>query len=255
MPYHYPTEAKSVTRATKIPMPDPRIIAVETSSASGSVALAQGPRLLVEETFSTKTQHARELLPTLSGLYEQCSWSAGEVEHCYLSIGPGSFTGLRVAVAFARHLALATGAKLCAVPTLDVIAANALSLAPPPERLAVILDAKRGQVFGAAFTLNGNSYQRKGEPHLAEPGVLLSTGSNLSVMGEGIDYHGPAVTVSQANVVDRTLWAPRASNVHRLGWEMARAGLFTAQHKLVPIYLRRPEAEEVWEKRQSNRSG
>lgn len=230
-------------------MQAPRIIAVETSSASGSVALALGSRLLAEQSFSTKTQHARELLPTLAALYEQCAWRSGEVDECYLSIGPGSFTGLRVAVAFARHLALASGARLCAVPTLNGIAANALSLSAPPKRLAVILDAKRGQVFGATFTLEGETYRRDGEARLVEPAALLHEGSRLSVTGEGIDYHRAAVEASGATIVERTLWTPRAGGVHRLGWEMARTGLFTPQHELVPLYLRRPEAEEVWEKR------
>lgn len=232
-------------------MPDPRIIAIETSSASGSVALALGPRLLAEQSFSTQTQHARELLPTLAALYEQCSWRAGEVEECYLSIGPGSFTGLRVAVAFARHLALATEARLCAVPTLDVIASNALALPAPPQQLAVIMDAKRGQVFGALFTLEGQAYRCQGAPRLVEPAALLHEGAELSVMGEGIEYHRAAVEVSGAMIVDRALWIPRAGGVHRLGWEMARSGLFTKQHELVPYYLRRPEAEEVWEKKRN----
>lgn len=236
-------------------MSEPRIIAVETSSASGSVALALGPDLLAEQTFSTKTQHARELLPTLAGLFEQCSWRTGEVEECFLSIGPGSFTGLRVAVAFARHLALATGARLCAVPTLEVIAANALWLSSPPQRLAVILDAKRGQVFGATFTLQGASYRRDDEARMVEASALLHEGSRISVMGEGIDYHREPVEASGAAILDRSLWTPRAGGVHRLGGEMSRVGSFTAQHELVPFYLRRPEAEEVWEKRQSNRSG
>lgn len=234
-------------------MPDPRIIAIETSSASGSVALARGPRLLSERSFSTQTQHARELVPTLVQLYQECGWRAGEVEECYLSIGPGSFTGLRVAVTFARHLALATGAKLCAVPTLDVIAANALESAAPPVRLAVILDAKRGQVFGATFRLQDKAYQRDGDPRLIEPGALLNEGAALSVMGEGIDYHDDAVAASGSKVLDRSVWMPRAASVHRLGWEMSQAGLFTPPRELAPCYIRRPEAEEIWEKRQADR--
>ncbi|HKQ50136.1 MAG TPA: tRNA (adenosine(37)-N6)-threonylcarbamoyltransferase complex dimerization subunit type 1 TsaB [Phycisphaerae bacterium] len=234
-------------------MQAPRIIAVETSSATGSVALALGPRLLAEQSFSAKTQHARELLPTLAMLHEKCAWQPGEVDECFLSIGPGSFTGLRVAVAFARHLSLAAGARLCAVATLDVIAANMVSVPPPPERLAVILDAKRGQVFGATFTMVGEAYRRDGEARLVEPAVLLHEGSRLSVMGEGIDYHRAAVETSGAAIIERTLWTPRAGGVHRLGWEMSQAGLFTPPHELIPFYLRRPEAEEVWEKRQGNR--
>ena len=233
-------------------MHDPRIIAIETSSASGSVAIGQGPRLIAERSFSTQTQHARELLPTLALLYQENGWRAGEVEECYLSIGPGSFTGLRVAVTFARHLALATGAKLCPVPTLDVIAANALGLAQRPLRLAVILDAKRGQVFGAIFSLLGEAYQPDEAPRLTEPAALLKEGEKLSVIGEGIDYHRPAVEASGANLIDRSMWSPRAAGVYRLGWELARADHFAPPRELLPCYIRKPEAEELWEKRQAS---
>ncbi len=235
-------------------MAEPRIIAIETSSASGSVALALGPRLLAERSFSTQTQHARELIPTLAKLYAELGWPIGQKNECYLSIGPGSFTGLRVGVTFARHLALATGAKLCAVQTLDVIAANALEMNSPPTRLAVILDAKRGQVFGATFALTDEGYCRDGQPRLIEPVELLKTGESLSVIGEGIDYHRAAVEGSGATIVDRALWTPRAANVHRLGWALSRAGRFTPPHELTPLYIRRPEAEELWQRRQSGRT-
>jgi tRNA threonylcarbamoyladenosine biosynthesis protein TsaB len=219
------------------------------------VVLALGTRLVGEQSFSTKTQHARDLLPTLAKLYEQCSWPSGEADQCYVSIGPGSFTGLRVAVAFARHLALAAGVRLCAVPTLDVIATNALSMNSPPLQLAVILDAKRGQVFGAIFDLDGTAYRRQHEPQLIDPASLLSGGTEFSVMGEGIDYHRAAVEASGASIVDRELWTPRAAGVHQLGLGMAEGGQFTLQHELVPFYLRRPEAEEVWEKKQIKNKG
>lgn len=235
-------------------MAETRIIAVETSSATGSVALALGPRLLAERSFSTQTQHARELIPTLAKLHAELGWPTGRENECYLSIGPGSFTGLRVAVTFARHLALATGARLCAVPTLDVIAANALEMISPPSRLAVILDAKRGQVFGATFSLTGEGYCREDEARLIEPAVLLKAGPLLSVIGEGIAYHRAAVEESGATIVDRALWTPRAANVHRLGWALSRAIRFTPPRELTPLYIRRPEAEELWEKRRTGQT-
>ncbi|MBK8269572.1 MAG: tRNA (adenosine(37)-N6)-threonylcarbamoyltransferase complex dimerization subunit type 1 TsaB [Planctomycetes bacterium] len=116
-------------------MPEPRIIAIETSGRSGSVAIAEGPRLIQEAEFAADQEHARDLLPLIDSLFQVHEWTPASVEQCHVSIGPGSFTGLRVAVTFARHFALATGAKICAVPTLDVIAMNALKIQPPPEAI------------------------------------------------------------------------------------------------------------------------
>jgi len=239
-------------------MNNPRIIAIETSSRHGSVAVALGPDLLAEETFPTDQEHARELLPALDRLCRAQGWSPDEIAHCYVSIGPGSFTGLRVAVTFARHLALATGAKICAVPTLDAVAENCAALPDAPEHLAVVFDAKRGQVFAAVFARRGGSsagvaksaYDRIVEPCMIEPDALLATAPRpIAVVGEGIDHHRAAIEASGAALLDRTLWRPRAANVHRLGWGLAEQGRFTPARELVPFYLRRPEAEELWEKR------
>lgn len=232
-------------------MNHPATVAIETSSRVGSVALARGPALLGERQFSTQTEHARELIPTLMALQEEVACETDEIEHCYLSIGPGSFTGLRVAVTFARHLALARGVRLVAVPTLTVIAQNCAALTPPPSPLVVILDAKRGQVFGAIFDHGpAGGYLPRAEPFLLAPRTLLaSAGSPVWVTGEGVTYHRDAIDEAGAEVVPEQCWMPRAALVHRVGLEMALRHAFTQPRDLIPKYLRRPEAEELWEKR------
>lgn len=233
-------------------MAEDRIIAIETSGRCGSVAVAVGPRLLAERDFATQVEHARELLPAIDGLCREMGWSPASLKQCHLSNGPGSFTGLRVAVTFARHLALAAGVRICAVPTLDVIAENCAAMRPPPPRLAVFLDAQRDRVYAAVFELGEGVYRRTIDPHLAEPGQLLAAGPQpIAVAGEGIEHHLAVIAASGAQVLDRELWWPRAANVHRLGWRLAEQGRFTPARELVPHYVRRPEAEEVWEKRQA----
>jgi tRNA threonylcarbamoyladenosine biosynthesis protein TsaB len=229
-----------------------RIIGIETSSRRGSVALAEGPNVVAEAEFSTQTQHARELLPSLEELYRRAGWPRGKADQCYVSIGPGSFTGLRVAVAFARHLALAGATQIVAVPTLAVVAENCASFEPPPTPLAVVLDAKRGQVFAAVFEWREGAYHGIEAPHLASPRELISRyDEKISVTGEGIDYHKEAIASSGATVVDPAIWMPRAASVCRLGWRLAEQGAFIPARDLIPLYIRRPEAEEVWENRQA----
>lgn len=225
-------------------------ISIETSGRKGSVALGVGEQIIAERTFPTDREHARELLPTLEGLCREYNRPPDTIEHCYLSIGPGSFTGLRVAVAFARHFALAVGAKLCAVPTLDVIAENARDADDVPADLAVLLDAKRGQVFAAVFKLDARGYRRVVEPRMIAPAQLLAEAPRgVAVVGEGIAYHRQAVEDGGARPLDSALWWPRAASVYRLGRQIAAEGAFTDPQELLPLYLRRPEAEEVWEKR------
>jgi len=227
-----------------------RILAIETSSRHGSAALGDGPRLVAERPFATNVEHARELLPSLDALCREAGWPPESIRQVHVSIGPGSFTGLRVAVTFARHFALAVGAEICAVPSLDVIAQNALDAAAPPEHLAVVLDAKRGQVFAGLFRHVGDRYGRVRGPELCEPGQWLATQPRpLTVTGEGINYHREAIAGAGVAVLEESLWAPRAGEVHVLGWRLAHAGRFTRPQDLAPVYVRRPEAEELWEKR------
>lgn len=236
-------------------MSEPRIIALETSGRMGSVAIAQGGALIEQSEFTADREHARDLLPILNTLLEKHGWKPADVGHVYLSVGPGSFTGLRVAVTFARHFALAVGAQLCAVPTLDVIAENGLQMATPPDRLAVVLDAKSKRVFGAHYRLEGAEYVRDGEPVLEDAVTFLRrVNSPVKVFGEGTLYHGDAIRETGCEIVDMAYGWPRAEYVHRLGWKLTRLGRFTPANELVPFYLRRPEAEEIWERRQKSGS-
>lgn len=227
-----------------------KIIAIETSGRQGSVALAVGPDLLAEVTLHAEAEHARDLIPLLDKTLADHGWSPGQIDQCHLSIGPGSFTGLRVAVTFARHLALACGARLCAVPTLDVIAENGLDITPPPTLLAAILHARRGEVFAAVFEHRDGRYHRVAEPRMIQPAALFATaGPGLCVTGDGIESHREAIETAGATIVDPRWWRPAAGKVHRLGWRMATAGEFTVAEDLTPCYIRRAEADEVWDRR------
>jgi tRNA threonylcarbamoyladenosine biosynthesis protein TsaB len=177
---------KIINNQSSIINEKPLILAVETSGRLGSVALAAGEKLLGEKQFSGPMRHSTEIFPDIVGLLERFNKKPADLEQVYISIGPGSFTGLRIAVTIAKSMALANQAKLVrrpfggiiAVDTLDCIAANIIDFArsslpqlntqnstlKTDERLAVILDAKRGQFFIAVYeqtTQSGLSFLRK----------------------------------------------------------------------------------------------
>lgn len=231
-------------------MGEKRSIAIETSCRQGSVALGLGSNLAATHSFGADLEHARELIPAVQRLFRDLGWSPDTVDHCFVSIGPGSFTGIRVAVAFARHLALATGARLYPVPTLQVIASNCLSLDEPPGRLSVILDAKRRKVYAAIFELVGETYRCVVDAHECDPNELLSRSPrSTAVVGQGIEPHRAVVEASGVKALSGSLWVPQASQVLKIGLALAARGAFVMPDALVPAYVRRPEAEEVWEKR------
>ncbi len=246
----------------------PRILALETSGRIGSVAVAQGPNLLAARTFSHTMRHAADLMPTVAELTAAAGWQPRDIEQIYLSIGPGSFTGLRVAVAAARAMHQAIGCRLLAVSTLEVIAQNA----PPAARqVVVVLDAKRGQVFGARYRRAADNPVEPGpmrcvaQPTLIDPAALVNqaltdagTRESVYIMGEGVDYHRPALLSAGTVIeVDHEAWRGRAEIVHALGWQRLTAigpAAFSDPQTLLPVYIRLPEAEEVWQKKQAQGS-
>ncbi len=216
------------------------------------MAVGVGATLLGERCFPTQTDHARDLLPAIDALCLEQGWKPAELDECFVSIGPGSFTGLRVAVTLARAWAFGLGLRVVSVPTLAVIAANCDDLPMPPRRLAVILDAKRKQVFCSVFEWTPNGYVALMSPTLMDP-IALLTGEMRpdAIIGEGVGFHRESVLASGVPSVSETLWLPRASCVYRLGQALSEGGVFTEPRRLVPLYIRRPEAEELWEARRA----
>src|SRR5208337_5216929 len=94
----------------------PRGIAIETSSRHGSVAISHGSHLLQIVDLPVGNRHATELMPAIAALTKGAGWQPEEIDQVYLSLGPGSFTGLRIAIAIARAMHQAIGCKLVGVP-------------------------------------------------------------------------------------------------------------------------------------------
>jgi tRNA threonylcarbamoyladenosine biosynthesis protein TsaB len=228
----------------------PLILALETSGRTGSVAIAAGSELLAETRFSALMRHSAEVFPAIQSLLERFGKKPCDVEQVYLSIGPGSFTGLRIALTIAKTMNLAVGSKIVALDTLDVIAANAEDyIAKNPadiRKIGVILDAKRGQFFAAAYRKNHEKWEK------ILPACLITAGEFLEklavdneptwLLGEGLVYYKDRFTTTGIEIFPPEIWTPTAGRVHQLGWLLARAGLFADPLMVTPAYLRGHEA-------------
>jgi tRNA threonylcarbamoyladenosine biosynthesis protein TsaB len=218
-------------------------IALETSGRIGSIALVDADQILTEETFQHGLQNAAKILPSIDRLIRAQNWSPRDIEQLYLSVGPGSFTGLRLGVTLAKTMALATGVKIVAVPTVRVLAENA------PEDAAnviIVLDAKRDQIFTARFARKDRAWIEQEPAHVDSLAAMVSRSPRpVHLLGEGIPFHRKFVPGDpQIIVTAEELWRARASVVASLGMEMARRGEFADPMTLTPIYIRLPEAVE-----------
>ncbi len=217
-------------------------LAIETSGRVGSVALVCDGRVLAEPTFEHGLKHAAEILPMIDRLCREHGVGPADLKELYLSIGPGSFTGLRIGVTLAKTMSLTTGVKIVAVPTVSVLAANA----PAEARYVVIvLDAKRDQIFTARF--DGDQIT---EPaHLDSLAAMLTRSPRpVYLIGEGIPYHEKFIPPNDAGVIVTSpeLWRARAAVVASIGMGLAKKEEFADPNPLVPLYIRIAEAEEKW---------
>lgn len=222
-----------------------RALAIETSGRAGSVALVRDDAVIAEGHFAHGLQHAAKMLPLIDELMRKAGWSPKDLEQVFVSVGPGSFTGLRIGVTLAKTMALSTGVKLVAVPSLRVLVENA-----PPEakHVIVVLDAKRDQIFTARFERVGEDWVERVSPRLSSLAEMLADAPRpVYLLGEGIPYHekfmpqDPGVIVTTAQT-----WVAQAKVVAKLGLIAASKGEFADPFELTPIYIRRPEAEEKY---------
>ncbi len=242
----------------------PLIVAVETSGRCGSTVLACGEKILAQRDFSGPMRHSSELLPAIEELLVRFGKKPSQIDQVHLSIGPGSFTGLRIAVTFAKTLALANSARIVAVSTSDVIVSNvtastAESCPTKPEysRLATILDAKRGQFFVAVYqyiektAANTECKTPLGNYEKILPDCLMTSEQFLErfsnsqpatgLLGEGLVYYADKFKAAGMEIIDEKYWWPQASHVHLLGWDKVTKGEFTDALELQPLYLRQPQ--------------
>ena len=219
-------------------------LALETSGRVGSVALARDGVVIGERSYPHGLMHAAAIVPMIDELFREHGLSPADADHIYVSVGPGSFTGLRVGVTLAKTLAYATGAKVVAVPSVRVLTENAPADA---QRAAIVLDAKRGQIFTATFERDDGGEWTEREParldRLTE--VVARTPRPLHLLGDGLPFHRDAIADAlDVILADESTWQARASVVARLGALMATRGEFADAFVLQPTYVRLAEAEE-----------
>ena len=221
------------------------ILGIETSGFEGSVALRRAGET-VETVLLEKRRHAQTLVAQVQSLLRRHEIRAADITTIAVSHGPGSFTGLRVGVVFAKTFAFTTGCRLVAVDTLQCVAAAAPS---EFQHVAVIADAQREQLFLGQFLRAGNGPpQRAGEIEIIDfeafcelAGRLLA--ADFAVTGPGTSRIED-VLPEFVEVVTPDLRTPSAAHVAAIGERLALDGEEADPSTLEPFYIRRSSAED-----------
>ncbi len=224
----------------------PLLLALETATRVASVALLRDGELLGEELGRPGQPTAESLLPSLEALLVRFGLALGSIDAFAVSVGPGSFTGLRVGIATVKGLAFGTGHRVAPVPTLAALARAASRSSDP---VVAMLDARRGEVYAAGYAASGGAppppeilaegvYSREDLVRKLPPACVL-VGEGALVCGEWLrERLGSGVKLQLPPAADAS-----ARHVAVLGAAMMAAGKGVDSADLVPRYLRRAEAE------------
>jgi tRNA threonylcarbamoyladenosine biosynthesis protein TsaB len=234
----------------------PVVLALDTASGTGGVALVRGQVVLGEETWQTGRQQTAEVLPAAVRLWERAGLTPDDLDAVVVSAGPGSYTGLRVGFSLAKGFALARGLPVVAVPTLEAVAYQHREAAP---RLCAVVDAGRGQVHVATFERDREGVVQQGEYAVLTPDELAErlAGEARPVLVCGELYPGLAAALGTLETPERggRLGSPAGAPLARLASPAAtlRRPAFLAEialsrlargevgdaAALQPLYLRR----------------
>ncbi len=221
-------------------------LAIETSGRSGSVSLGKSDVLIDSADLPHKRRHNVELLPTIDTLCKKHDVTPNNIAQVYVSLGPGSFTGLRVGITTAKMLALAGNVELFGIATLDVLAENA---PPDTQHVAVCLNLKHDTVHSAVYQRDGDTGSAIIKPQLRTmPELLQECPRPLHIIGDPLptipDEHAQGVTV-----LDPSYAVGQSKAVWQLGRRAAKTRKPDDPMTLAPLYIREPEAVELWNRR------
>lgn len=232
-----------------------KILAIESSAVTASVAILTEDILTAEYTVHYKKTHSQTLLPMIEQICHMTETAPESLDLIAVSIGPGSFTGLRIGAATGKGLALALDKKMVAVPTL---AAMAYNLCGTKRLVCPVMDAKRRHLYTGIYAFGDDGTLQEKEPqgllsYETLTARLNAYGSPVTFVGDGISAAGETFSAQLTcpfEIAPAHLCTQRAGSVAMLAKEMALHGWIMEASLLRPDYLRPSQAERELQEKQ-----
>lgn len=229
-------------------------LGIDTSGQAGSIGLLRGDAVLEERSLSaTGRRHARTLVAEVRSMLRDHEAGPRDCELVAVSVGPGSFTGLRVGVVFAKTFGYLTGAPIAAVDTFAAIATNSPEAV---QRVWVLEDAQRGALFAGLYERGGDcAFTAVGSTEiLTLEEVAARAGPEEFFSGPGVKRLSETLR-SSSRCLPESYATPRGVVVAALGRKENKAGRTADPFALVPHYIRRSAAEETAEQKAKAATG
>ncbi len=225
------------------------ILGIDTATQVASVGITREADVLAEESRHEQANHTETLLPLISRVLEQAGVTLPEIEGIGVSIGPGSFTGLRIALGTVKGFAYATGQKVVGVPTLDALAYTVSEWEGKKWEglICPLLDARKREIYAALFRrdLEGNLIKLLPDQALVPQQLLEQITEPCLFLGDGVEAYGELIRQhlgTLARLLPFTTYHPRGAVIAQMAWERLRNGDHDPLPSLVPAYVRLPEA-------------
>ncbi len=228
------------------------ILAIDTATQVSSVAVASADKLAAELTMQAKLTHSETLMPHIEKVLAMAGVKKEKLEGIAVSIGPGSFTGLRIGLAAAKAMAYALNLPIVGVSTLKALAYH---YPVPGIRIVSLLDAQKGNAYRESYEWQDGKLQVVQPVEVLPLAEIIAecaeSGRPVVLLGDvaAKRVRGKMELPANVEVAPAHLIMPRAACVAMLGLEEFAAGHHDNVMNMEPVYIRRSEAEVLWEKR------
>ena len=228
------------------------ILAIDSATPVAGLALLNDQKVIREDFINFKKTHSETLMPGVDRVLHDCEMNAADIDVIAVTVGPGSFTGLRIGLATAKGLSMACGKPLVGISTLDVLAHNIVF---SNNLVCPLLDARKQEVYTAFFTAEGEVPKRLTQDMACSPQDMAERAkdmasamgkSHITLLGDGLypyeDYFREYFK-NDLQVAPGPLMLPRAAALGSLAWHRAKNNDFDDTFALRPVYVRLSEAE------------
>ena len=230
-----------------------KILAIDTSAKAASACIAQEDKIIGEFFINTSLTHSQTLMPMIEQLCKNAQVPISEIEAVAVNAGPGSFTGVRIGVAAAKGLAFDKSLPCVAVSTLESMAYNALG---SDCVVCAVMDARCSQVYNALFRVSGEKTERLCSDRALsltdlEQDIKAYGGEKIMLIGDGAEITFEFLRNSLSNVIlaPVNIRIQKASSTALAAFKRISEGKLTTDEKLMPAYLRLPQAQRELNKR------
>lgn len=226
------------------------IFAMDTSTLTATAAVINDDKLIGEFTVCNKLTHSQTIMPMADALLKTASLSLEDIDVFAVTVGPGSFTGLRIGMASVKTLAQALEKPIIGVSSLEAIAENFFCT---DCIVCPITDARRGEVYNALYQ-NGSVLAADSAVYIND---LLDElkGKNVIFAGDGVLVHRGLIESHKEenwHIAPANLLLPKASGVASAALKRAREEKYDDVYALKPVYLKKSQAERELEERNKN---